>query len=159
VETKELKDRIDSIVRPVVEDMGYELILTEWTTDRGHPLVRLYIDSLMEDKRVTIQNCTQVSRQVGAVLDVEDPIPEKSYRLEVSSPGIDRPLTKVDHFKRFVGHKVKVRLKKEIVRNRKNYKGLIKNVSKNELTLEIDNELHTMALCEIDKANLVGELK
>ncbi len=159
METKELKDRIDSIVRPVVEDMGYELILTEWTTDRGHPLVRLYIDCLTEDKRVTIQNCTQVSRQVGAVLDVEDPMPGKSYRLEVSSPGIDRPLTKVKHFKRFVGHKVKVRLKKEAARNRKNYKGLIKNVSENELTLEIDNELHTMALCEIDKANLVGELK
>jgi len=138
--------------------MGYELILTEWTTDRGHPVIRLYIDRPEKEDTVTISDCTQVSREVGSVLDIEDPLPGKRYRLEVSSPGLDRPLVKPEHFRRYRGHEARVRLRKDVAKKRKRYRGLIKEVSEESLQIEVDGQLHCIELGHIDKANLVGEL-
>lgn len=155
---KEISSRIDAIVRPVVEDMGYELILTELASDRGYLVVRLYIDQ--SPQGITIENCTQVSRRVSAVLDVEDPVPGRSYRLEVSSPGIDRPLVTKEHFQRFIGSEVRLRLTTEAEQYRKNYKGVIRNVSGENITIEIDKgETLDLRLCDVDKANLVGDLE
>lgn len=155
---KEISTRIDAVVRPVVEDMGYDLILTELTSDRGHSVVRLYIDQLSENGGITIENCTQVSRQVSAVLDVEDPVPGNRYRLEVSSPGIDRPLVKAEHFKRFTGCCIRLRLKPGP--GKKTYKGVIREASNEEITIEIENNKKVnFRLCDIDKANLMGDLE
>lgn len=158
METKELTTRIDEIVRPVVQDMGYDLILAEWTTDRGHPVVRLYIDRPGEEETVNISDCTQVSREVSSVLDIEDPLPGKRYRLEVSSPGVDRPLVTPEHFRRYKGQEARVRLKKDVAQKRKRYRGLIKEVSEGSLQIDVDGQLHRIELDHIDKANLVGEI-
>ncbi len=86
--------------------MGYELVGCEHVPQGRQMLFRIYIDSA---KGVTVDDCSQVSRQVSAMLDVEDPF-QGRYVLEVSSPGIDRPLFEIEHYQKYVGKRVKVRL-------------------------------------------------
>src|ERR1044071_667568 len=114
-----LERKLTRLLEPVVEGLGYELVLLEYVPQRGGGLVRLYIDSL---GGITLKDCERVSREVSATLDVEDPI-QGNYRLEVSSPGIDRPLVKPEHFERFVGHDVSIRLTAPRAGGRRRYSG------------------------------------
>ncbi len=96
---------IRDLIEPVIEDMGYELVLVEMTGDSsGGQILRAYIDA---PGGILLEDCEQVSKQVSAMLDVEDPI-KGEYSLEVSSPGLERPLVKPEHFIRFRGSRVKV---------------------------------------------------
>ena len=99
-------DRLQALLEPLVESMGYELVLLEFSPHKGSAMVRLFIDA---PGGITLGDCEKVSREVEGVLDVEDPIPQ-NYRLEVSSPGLDRPLVKPAHFERFAGQLAKVQL-------------------------------------------------
>ncbi|HCZ49656.1 MAG TPA: ribosome maturation factor RimP, partial [Gammaproteobacteria bacterium] len=93
-----LSERLREMLAPALEKLGYELVQVDYVATR-RPVLRLYIDT---PKGVTLDDCQQVSQYVSGVLDVEDPLPG-AYTLEVSSPGLDRPLVTADHFRRFIG--------------------------------------------------------
>jgi len=97
-----LRDTLVTLVRPVVEDLGYELWELEYSPGRGNGLLRLYIDA---PAGIAIDDCERVSRAVSALLDAEDPVPGQ-YTLEVSSPGLERPLRTPEHFAPYAGEKV-----------------------------------------------------
>nr|VFK27341.1 MAG: ribosome maturation factor RimP [Candidatus Kentron sp. MB]VFK33607.1 MAG: ribosome maturation factor RimP [Candidatus Kentron sp. MB]VFK76279.1 MAG: ribosome maturation factor RimP [Candidatus Kentron sp. MB] len=98
-------DRLSGIIEPAVTGLGYELIGVQYSPGWRRALVRIYIDHPMG---IGVDDCERVSRQISGVLDVENPIREQ-YTLEVSSPGLDRPLFKLDHFQQFTGHRVRVK--------------------------------------------------
>jgi ribosome maturation factor RimP len=101
---EEIQQKVTELIGPVITDMGIDLIDIELKRMGGKALLRVYID---REEGVTIDDCEQVSREISSVLDVEDPIPY-SYVLEVSSPGLDRPLKKPEDFIRFKGNTVRV---------------------------------------------------
>ena len=142
---------LDKLFEPVVESMGYELVGVEYHGGEHHGVLRIYIDA---DQGITVDDCAAVSRQVSALLDVEDPI-SNAYDLEVSSPGLDRPLFKAADFERFAGHKAKIKLAVALD-GRKNFSGLLKGFDdeNKEVIIEIDNEMFYLPLHDIAKANL-----
>lgn len=145
-----LEQRLEDIIRAPIMALGFELIGVEYIRSRN-PVLRIYIDS---DNGITVDNCADVSRQVSAVLDVEDPI-TIAYNLEVSSPGMDRPLFTIEHYRRFMGEEITISLRIAIA-NRRNWKGIIKAVDDNEMiTLAIDDKDELFALSNIQKANIV----
>ena len=100
----EIRDKVERIVEPVINAIGIELADIELNKMKGKALLRVFIE---KEGGITIDDCSAVSREIEAVLDVEDPIPY-SYVLEVSSPGLDRPLKRPDDFKRFAGENIRV---------------------------------------------------
>jgi ribosome maturation factor RimP len=145
-----LKDALVELLEPVVEAMGYELVLLEYAPHKGSGTLRLYIDAT---GGITLEDCERVSREVEGVLDVEDPI-RSGYRLEVSSPGLDRPLVKKSHYERFVGEQVKVQLL--IPRDgRRNFLGVLRGVKGEAIELELPEGPIDLPLAEIERARLV----
>ncbi|HTL91057.1 MAG TPA: ribosome maturation factor RimP, partial [Steroidobacteraceae bacterium] len=96
-----LRERLIALIEPLLARLGYELVELEYSAGRAHALLRVVIDRLDREAGVTLDDCAQVSREISALLDVEDPIPS-AYTLEVSSPGFDRVLRTQAHFGRFV---------------------------------------------------------
>ena len=133
--------------------MSYELLGIDYGASGKCSILRVYIDS---HNGVGINDCELVSRQVGAILDVEDPI-SGQYNLEVSSPGIERPLFTLAHYRRFLGNEIKLKLYRPIGGRRK-FKGSIGSISETENTIELVTELGpvTMDLNLIEKANLIA---
>jgi ribosome maturation factor RimP len=152
------EDRIDRVRRAVsgvVEREGFELLDVELTSDRGRPILRLYIDTVppgTKEQGVTVDHCSHVSRIVGDLLDVEDVI-DGEYHLEVSSPGLFRPLTKPEHYERALGERVKVKTYEKID-GRKVFIGVLKAHSEGGLVIEIDGQDFTVAQDSVAKANL-----
>ncbi|MGI9227486.1 MAG: ribosome maturation factor RimP [Gammaproteobacteria bacterium] len=141
---------IAPIIEPVIVGMGYNFWGLECQTGASNAQVRVYIDS---SAGVTLDDCSRVSQQLSAVLDVEDPI-EVPYTLEISSPGINRPLFSVEQMKRAVGDKVKVKTLWPIG-ERRNFKGILKNVGEEEIKIETDSdEIFTVPLDAIKNAKL-----
>ena len=148
-----IADKVFSIINPIVIDMGYELLGIEYVASGKHSVLRLYIDS---EEGVGVNDCETVSRQVSAIMDVEEPITGQ-YNLEVSSPGIERPLFVISHYQRFLGHDVCLRTYRPID-GRRNFTGSIGSVGESSNTIELVTELGSVTL-EIDlieKANLVA---
>lgn len=145
---------LEALIEPVVSALGYELVGIEHLSQGRRSLLRLYIDS---EQGITLDDCERVSHQVSGVLDVEEPL-RGDYTLEVSSPGLDRPLFKPEHYARFVGHRVRLRLHAPL-NGRRNYSGVIEGVAGDDvLTLETDDDGRLeLPLRDIDKANLVPE--
>lgn len=109
--TQRVRQTVIDLVDPVVMAEGYELVDAEYVMARGRPILRLFIDTVppgTPERGVTVEDCTHVSRLVSDLLDVEDVVPGE-YTLEVSSPGMFRPLTKPEHFERAIGERVKVK--------------------------------------------------
>ena len=147
-------ERVEGLLAPVVKAMGCELWAVEYVAQGPRSRLRLYIDA---PNGVTLDDCERVSRQVSSVLDVEDPIPGE-YSLEVSSPGLDRPLTKAEHYRRYVGSSVEVRLRAP-VEGRRRLTGTIETVTDEGVQLrDASGGLMTLSLAQIEKANLVPEL-
>ena len=148
-----IEDKVLSILNLSVHDLGYELLGVEYMPSGKHSILRLYIDSA---KGIGVDDCEVVSRQVSAIMDVEDPI-RGQYNLEVSSPGIDRPLFSIAHYMRFLGHEVCLRTYRPIEGRRK-FTGTIGSVSEKSNTLELLTELDsvTLDIDLIEKANLVA---
>jgi len=147
-------DELTALVREGVEPMGYEVLGVEHLNPgAGNALLRAYID---RDGGITLDDCELVSRQLSAVLDVEDPIPGQ-YQLEVSSPGLDRPLFTPEQIARHTGLRARVRLahKRE---GRRRFEGVIVAVDETALKLEVDGEIVTLPLDGIDTARLVPEI-
>ncbi len=148
-------DRLTEIVASAVEPLGYELLGVEYIAQGRHSLLRIYIDT---PAGITLDDCERASRQVSAVLDVDDPI-KGQYTLEMSSPGLDRPLFTAEHFTQYIGHEVKLRLHSPLEGRRK-FKARITQVEGDLIHLassETDEEWQ-ISLDNIEKANLVPEL-
>jgi ribosome maturation factor RimP len=144
-----LRERLQQMLEPVIESLGYELLLLEYAPSHN-ALLRLYIDS---PGGITLDDCEKVSREVSGVLDVENPI-SSNYRLEVSSPGLDRPLVKVSHFERYVGQEIKVQLLQPVA-GRRRFAGAIHAVAGNRLTLRtLDGDVE-LDISSIERARLV----
>jgi ribosome maturation factor RimP len=133
--------------------MGYEVVGVELAGSgtRGR-LLRVYID---REDGITVDDCAAVSHQLSGVLDVEDPIREH-YTLEVSSPGLDRPLFTAAHFERFTGHPVKVRLAR-LVDKRRKLKGVLQGVRGEAVLIELEGQVLEIPLADIESARLVPE--
>lgn len=147
-----LRDRLQALLEPLLADLGYELVLLEFAPQSGSALLRLYIDS---PGGITLEDCTRVSREVAAILDVEDPI-STPYQLEVSSPGLDRPLTKPEHFERFAGADVKVQLLAPL-NGRKRFTGRIQAASDEAVKLSTDLGVIDLAYSTIERARLIPD--
>jgi ribosome maturation factor RimP len=143
------KERLIGLLEPAIAAMGFELADLE--VHRGRrALLRLYID---REGGVTLDDCQHVSEQVGALLDVEDPLPG-SYVLEVSSPGFDRRLRTQAHFERFVGERVRVELK-DALEGRRSFTGRLTGVQSGNVLVEVDGEVWRLPLNDIAVARLV----
>jgi ribosome maturation factor RimP len=144
--------QVADVIGPAVTSMGYELVGVEYGDQgRGH-LLRIYID---HENGINVDDCSRVSRRVSAILDVEDPI-AGHYDLEVSSPGMDRPLFNEEHFHRYLSHKVKIVMAIPQM-GRKRYTGILINVSDGLVEVEVDNEIYELPFAEIASARLVPE--
>lgn len=143
-------EMIKEMLEPAVNAVGMELWGVEFLSQGRHSILRVYIDS---DNGVTIDNCEAASHQVSGVLDVEDPI-SGEYNLEVSSPGMDRPLFTFDQFSRYVGELIKVRLQMA-VDGMRNFTGKLVQAENDSLTFEVESQQLTVSINQIDKANLV----
>ncbi|MBR0573249.1 ribosome maturation factor RimP [Pasteurella atlantica] len=145
-----LEQKLQELTQTSIEAMGFELVGIE-TQRAGHFLtVRIYID---KEDGVTVEDCSSVSRQVSAIFDVEDPISDK-YNLEVSSPGLDRPLFTPEHYQRFIGRDVIIHLRIPMFDRRK-WQGELVSVENDLVTLKVENEMQNFAFGNIQKANLV----
>jgi len=147
-----LRDDLTALLDPVVRNMGLELWELEYLSRSNGGLLRLYIDA---PQGVTVEDCAAVSHAVSDVLDGADPIPG-FYTLEVSSPGLDRVLRSAEHFGRYRGEAVRVELK-QAVAGRKRFLGRLRDVTADEITVEVDGKPVTMALAAIHKARLAPE--
>ena len=146
-----LRERLIALIEPLVGRLGYELVELEHTAGRGSAVVRLFID---RPEGVGLEDCERVSREVSALLDVEDPIPT-AYTLEVSSPGFDRVLRTQAHFARFVGSRVSVELSVPRA-GRRRYTGTLVAADEAGIALEVDGERVPMSFAEIGRARLTG---
>lgn len=141
---------LTGLIEPSVTALGYDLVAVELTGDGSNTILRVYIDL---PGGITIDDCEAVSRQVSAVLDVEDPI-RGEYTLEVSSPGLDRPLVKREDFEQYAGENVKIRMAEQVL-GRRNFTGRLQGVEGNLVLIEVDNELYELDLEHIERARLV----
>ncbi len=146
-----LEQKIESIIEPVLLDMDIEIVKIAFLNDEKNTL-QILIENTNR-KAIDIDRIARASRAISASIDVEDPI-TKEYVLEVSSPGIDRPLTKLNHFERFAGYEAKVELA-NLIDNRKRFRGILKGISEENLLIEVDGEDFELPFDEVSKAKLV----
>jgi ribosome maturation factor RimP len=139
------------LLEPGVKAVGFELVDVELAGSSHNPTLRVYIDS---PAGVNVDDCARVSRQLSALLDVEDPLPGQ-YTLEVSSPGLDRPLVTPEDFKRFVGETVKVKMQQPLAGGRRNFSGRLVEVTADHAVVEVDKEHYDLAFDGMERARLV----
>ena len=151
---EEIQDKVIEIIEPVINDLGIDLVDIDLKKMGGKALLRVYVET---DTGVTIDDCERVSREVESILDVEDPIPS-SYVLEVSSPGLDRPLKKPEDFIRFKGHMVRV-VTREPIGKQTFFSGSLADANEKEIVLHLpkDREM-TITYDMISSARLEVEV-
>jgi ribosome maturation factor RimP len=147
-----LRDTLQTRLAPLVEGLGYELWELEYSPGRGSGFLRLYIDA---EAGIALDDCERVSRAVSEVLDAEDPIPVQ-YTLEVSSPGLERPLRTAEHFARFVGETVSVETV-QAIEGRRRFKGALAAAGAETVEVEVDGQRWTLPLSGIRKAHLAPQ--
>lgn len=144
------EQQLVELLGPTIEAAGFELLGVEFVRAGRHSTLRLYID---HPDGVTVEHCAKVSREVGAIMDVEDPIAHE-YLLEVSSPGLDRPLFTLEHFTKAIGEKVELKL--AIPQDgRRKFKGKLTAIEQDMLVLEIDGKQFRLLIDNVEKANIV----
>lgn len=144
--------KITSLLQPLVEDLGYEFVGIEHSNNPKNPVLVIYIDAPDD---IAVEDCAKVSREIAAILDVEDPIPGK-YQLEVSSPGLDRPLFTLAQFEQFSGEVAQISLFAPLDGRRK-FKGRIMGTIDDQVRMEQDGVEVTLDLGNIAKARLVPD--
>ncbi|MGQ7262560.1 ribosome maturation factor RimP [Vreelandella sp. V005] len=143
---------LHALIEPVVAAMGFELWGIDHLSQGKNSRLVIYIE---RESGVSVEDCADISRQVSAVMDVEDPIAGE-YRLEVSSPGMARPLYSLDQFTRFQGHHVALKLRTAFDGRRK-YQGLLVGVEGDEILLQLDGEEYCFPIESIDSAHIVPQ--
>ena len=142
------------LFEPVIDSMGYELVGVEFVGGGGHGTLRVYID---REEGVNLDDCAAISHQISGILDVEEPI-KQAYDLEVSSPGIDRPLFKPADYERFSGQTAKIKMAVGL-HGRRNFKGRLQGLADDGMVkIEVDGEEFSLPFADIARANLVGEI-
>ncbi len=145
--------RLTALIEPIVGSLGLELVEVEWFPSRHEGVLRVFIDTLPDAGRhVGVEDCEKVSREVSALLDVEDPI-AGAYALEVSSPGFDRVLRTRAHYERFAGSRIKVELTASRD-GRRRYTGLLQAITATGIELEVDGQKVSLPFDEISKSRL-----
>jgi ribosome maturation factor RimP len=163
-----LQVRLISILEPAVAAAGFELVDLRFLLEQGGWVLRVQVDrplaevtdlSQVPSDRVDLQDCEDLSRELSAVLDVEDPIPQ-AYHLEISSPGIDRPLRTAAHFAHFVGSEAKIQLALPLhleTGERRNFKGVLRGVEGEVVLVDCDGPTFRLPIVDIDHAKLVPD--
>jgi ribosome maturation factor RimP len=147
-------NRISDLVEPILDEMGFELVDVEYLSHHGKWVLRLFID---KEGGVTIDDCVRVSREVGDVIDIKEVVTHE-YTLEVSSPGIDRPLRKEKDFVKAIGKKVKVRMITPL-NGRRSFTGYLKDFKNSTLYVEMENAPVALRWADVEKVNIVYEFK
>lgn len=145
-----ITERLTQMLAPAVEALEYELVGVEFIRAGKHSTLRVYID---HEDGISVDDCARVSHQVSAVLDVEDPI-NTEYNLEVSSPGLDRPLFTAAQYAQFAGESAQVTLNVPVSGKRK-FTGVIKQVADNVVSFEVGQETLDVDIATVKKANIV----
>ncbi|WP_445675632.1 ribosome maturation factor RimP [Pseudomonas aeruginosa] len=143
-------EQLQALLAPVVEALGYECWGVEFISQGRHSVLRVYID---RPEGILIDDCEAVSRQVSGILDVEDSI-SGEYTLEVSSPGMDRPLFTLEQFAKHAGEQVKIRLRSPY-EGRRNYQGILRGVEEQDVVVLVDDHEYLLPIDSIDKANII----
>ncbi|MHB8624470.1 MAG: ribosome maturation factor RimP [Sulfuricaulis sp.] len=138
------------LLEPGVMALGFELVDVELAGSQHYPTLRVYIDGPVG---VNVDDCARVSRQLSALLDIEDPLPGQ-YNLEVSSPGLDRPLVKPEDFRRYIGETIKVKMHQPLL-GRRNFSGRLVDVAVDHVVVEVDKEHFDLAFDGMERARLV----
>ena len=141
-----LEQRLTDMLEPAVEALGFELVGVEFVRAGKHSILRVFID---HENGITVDDCADVSHQASAILDIEDPI-STEYNLEISSPGMDRPLFKEAHYVAVVGEEVSVRLSVPMD-NRRNFKGRLLACENGVISIEVDGQQFQLAVANIEK--------
>ena len=139
------------LAEPLCRSEGMDLVFVEYQRENSGPTLRLYLD---KPGGVSLDDCAMVSRQLSDVLDVGLET-QSPYRLEVSSPGLQRPLGKIEDFERFRGEQAKIKTFRPI-NGQKNFTGVLDGISGQTIRLKIDNQAITIALDDIVKAHLIN---
>ncbi|MGR6981850.1 ribosome maturation factor RimP [Testudinibacter sp. P27/CKL/0425] len=145
-----LEQKIQELVQDSIDALGCELVGIECQRSGRFLTVRVYID---KQGGVSVDDCADVSREVSAIMDVEDPIADK-YNLEVSSPGLDRPLFTLEHYQRFIGQQVTIHLRVPVLDRRK-WSGKLESVEGDMITLLVDDNPQVFAFGNIQKGNII----
>ena len=144
--------KLTGLLQPLIEDLGYEFVGLEYSSNPKNPVVLIYID---RPEGIAIEDCETVSREVAALLDVEDPVPGH-YNLEVSSPGLDRPLFSEEQFEQFAGETAAVTVYAPVDGRRK-FKGKIISAGDGEVRIEQDGEEVVLEMSNVVKSRLVPD--
>lgn len=144
-------DKIEKIVMPVLNEMGLSLVDIEYMQDGGYWYVRIYVENL--NGEITLEECAAIS---GRIDEDVDKLIEQRFFLEVSSPGIERPLKKIEDYIRFKGEKIRVSLKHKI-EDKKNFEGIITDCKDNIIFLETEENVMEIPFSEVRKANIIYE--
>lgn len=166
-------EKLQTLLAPVIESLGYQCWGVEFISQGKHSLLRVFIDRqnhestdneksvdvdenvdeyIERESGIGIEDCQKVTEQISAVLDVEDPIPYE-YTLEVSSPGLDRPLYTLEQFEQFKDNYVKIKLRTAF-EGKRNFTGLLQGIEDQHIVLRVDNEEYLLPVELIDKANV-----
>ncbi|HSH43451.1 MAG TPA: ribosome maturation factor RimP [Arenicellales bacterium] len=143
---------LQDLLEPGAQALGFEVLAVETTGGPGQAVLRVYIDG---PDGVTVDDCARASHQFSAILDVEDPIPGH-YTLEVSSPGLDRPLTRARHFQAVVGQEIRVRTDTAL-EGRKRFRGTLRGADSETLEMVVDGVTYRIPLSRVEKARLVPD--
>jgi len=141
--------QIEQLLLPTVEAMGFELWGVEYMSQGRHTLLRLYIDA---EQGITVDDCASVSHQASSVLDVEEPI-SGEYTLEVSSPGMDRLLFKLEQYADYVGENIELRLRSPFEGRRK-FKGVLKGTEGEDVVVQVDDHEYLLPHSAVEKARI-----
>lgn len=148
-----LTTKIAKLIEPTIEALGYELVRVQMFSSPRGEASTLQIMAEAEDGTMTVDGCAQISREISVILDVEDPI-ESEYVLEVSSPGLDRPLTRLKDFANYAGYETKVEMQRA-VNNRKRYRGILRGTEEDLILMDVDGEQLKLNFHDVLKAKLV----
>lgn len=149
-----LEDKIEAMIKPSIDALGFDLWGLEYLPAGNHSILRIYID---KPEGITVDDCAEASYQISAVLEVEDPI-SNAYRLEVSSPGLDRQLFKPEQYREYQNEVLQIRTSEPVLGRRK-FKGPITEVLDDGVVLDVDGEEYEIPFDTIEKANVVPQFE
>ncbi|EPN46647.1 ribosome maturation factor RimP [Pseudomonas syringae pv. actinidifoliorum] len=143
-------EQLQGLLAPVVVALGYQCWGIDFSSQGKHSVLRIYID---KEGGVLVDDCAIVSRQISGVLDVEDPI-STEYTLEVSSPGMERPLFTIEQFASYAGGQVRIKLRSPF-EGRRNFQGLLRGVEEQDVVVQVEDHEFLLPIDLIDKANII----
>jgi ribosome maturation factor RimP len=150
----DIRGKLTQIIEPIVDEMKFELVDVEYLSEHGRWVLRIYLD---KEGGITLDECARVSREVGDLIDVKD-IVEHKYVLEVSSPGLNRPLKREKDFQRAVGKKIKIKMVIP-VEGRRHFAGYLRKFQEGTLYLEVENNLVPLSLRDVKRSKVVYEFE